>query len=308
MTRLLNFIIVFILYFFTINGIVAAQVRTINLPPKAKSMINSWGIVTTYYPTISYNVNVSVAPVNISGSLLGGIISGIEAGTEELSKESAIGLRGGLGLSAYLKNWDFNNIFQQTLYKEFIKYQPDSKVQLFKDIFYEELNEDSLPKSVQNCDVILDIHINDYGLESKSTKGFSIFLSAILELMWTKNRKIIASHTIRFDMDYLKIWQRRIYNLYVKNQAKVKREELKPGEEFNYLEFKKTFPPPSYIISLPFSVRFMNEYLENDAYMLKKQLKLTAIEVSRAMIEFLQLGGNKVLQSTLAEYLIRPSN
>ncbi len=285
----------------------ASFIPTVPLPEHEKSLINSWGIVTASCAKISYDVDVSVTPVYTGGGLLGAIASGISAGIEASSIESSIESGGTAAMGLFLDDWNFDNIFRQTFYNEFRQGQSKNNVHLLEDVFYEELNNDSLPASALSCDAVLDVHITHYGLESKGTSGFSVFMNATMELIRVKDNQKIASHTIRFDQDFVESLKIEIYNRYAKQQADLKKQQLPEGASFNYTQFRKTIPPPATVFDIPFTVRPVNEYFRNDALLLKKELKLAATELSRALIQFLQMRGYVGLQSTMTEYLSRPS-
>ncbi|MBD3290765.1 hypothetical protein GF337_18305 [candidate division KSB1 bacterium] len=284
-----------------------SYVPTVPLSSHESSLIKSWGIVTATCAKISYDVDVSVTPVYTGGGLLGAISAVVDASFEASAIESSIESGGTAAMGLFLDDWNFDNIFRQTFYKEFKANQSGAKIHSLDNVLYEDLDNDSLPQAAHKCDAILDIHVTHYGLESTSTHGFSVFMNATLEVIRVRDKQKIASHTIRFDKEFVDALKVQIYNLYVKQQSELKRKQLPEGASFSYTEFKRTVPPPATIFSIPFTVRQSAEYFENDAALLKTQLKLAATEVSRAFIKFLQLKGYIGLQATMSEYLSRPS-
>ena len=280
-------------------------VPTVQLPSQEKANINDWGIVTATCANISYDVSVDNRAVYTGGGLLGAIVAAVDAQIQADNIESSIEKGGTTGLGFFLDDWNFGSVFQQTFFSEFKKSNPDASVRLYDEILYEDLQKKNLPKQVRDCDVIMDIHITKYGLESERTDGFSVFMNVTMELIRVDDKKKIASHTIRFDKEYVEIMKRQMYDLYAKQLAELEKEKFPKGKQFNYIQFKKTIPPPDQIFSLPFTVRSIQDYVKSDASLLKKQLKLAATEVSRALIQFLQLGGYTGLRSTVTEYLNR---
>ena len=247
-----------------------SYVPSVTLPTAERASINKFGVICIATARVSFDIDVPPDPVYLPANPTW--IDAAEALTISLlfsgSKELEMEDKESKKLSEILIDWDFAKAFENTFYNLFLN-QDSFKIGVMENHLSRKELKRNAASLKKNLDAIIDIHITDYGIQSKK-QGFAVFTSATLEIINLPTNKVIASHTIKFDYNYAKsMHQQNIFH-FRKNE---------PNEEV----------PADSVFDFPLTLARYERFVENDAQLLKRELKLAALEMSREFLSFLVL-------------------
>lgn len=272
-------------------------VNTVHLPKSEFEFIKKCGFICVVSERMSFDIDVPVsadyiympytlrdASFNIqlgyvaATSIVTGFLSGLEEAIIE-DKES-------YKLSELLSDWDIALVFRNTFFQLLKDQSLFEIVQLNGPIPRKEIKNNSTMFLKKGIDTILDIHVTDYGIQSKS-EGFVVFMNATLEIINLKTNEVVASTTVIFDYDNAVMLHENNKRIYMNSE-----------------DFALDSIQADSIFSFPVAIESYYGFVKDQGKLLKRELKLASLETSRELLAFLKLYNRESLFRN--EYRFRP--
>ena len=179
----------------------ATTVPSIRLSPEERSSIQKLAVSCIATPQVSFEIDVpldaSLIYTSPSGYLGGAVSAAWSAAWEEVKFEEAESRK----LSLMLIDWNFRRVFIRTFCKQLSNQSSLEVIEMNEPVSRKDIKNKRGSLFGNNIDSVVDIHIAEYGIQSKK-EGFAVFAKATVEIINLRTNKVVASHTIKFDYDY----------------------------------------------------------------------------------------------------------
>lgn len=215
-----------------------------------------------YVNTTGLNTSQAVLKVGLY-SALDGIALGIEEGKIELAESKK--------LTILMHGWNFERVFRNTL--DDLMHEAPFEVYFLNDTINQKdirRNKDKYLNMGLNS--ILEIKVPKYGIQSIDNNLFTVFIYANMEFKNLTDNTILASNFFEYNYSFAK----KIYNKDIQWYR-------------NSEENKNLGESPDSLFCFPFVKTNYDSFIKENAKMLKKELKIAAVEASRMIYSFLFL-------------------
>ncbi|MBN2571616.1 MAG: hypothetical protein JXA68_05770 [Ignavibacteriales bacterium] len=248
-----------------------AQTDPLTFEEKAK--IKKCGLILEIDDHIRYDTDIQHPRYSLMGPL--------QAATYAANFEKAISAI----ITKYINGWNFIPVFRNTFYEIF------KEVPFEIDILNDTITRKQIRKNrneylSMGLNTIIDIKVSSYGIHEIRFYGIQAFkhnlcfkdnlctiyirLKIIVEDLTTKT--IIAEEYIEYNYNYAQ-------ENYTKDIEWYKISE----------EYKNTGIPPDSLITFPIVKKDFYSFINNNGQMLKRELKIAALETCREIYSFLFL-------------------
>jgi hypothetical protein len=245
------------------------------LAPQERHSIKKIGVAVSARDTVSCNVSVpsvnpgyypmffrnqfpsfgSYAAASLAGAAIGGLIAGAR---QAAIREAAEG-RMNEEVSEALGEWSFRRAFANTFLQTLSRRAGFSVEELAESVSRKDGRSQAESLGGKEVDALLHVNVERYGLRSQK-EGFAVYVRAKVEATKVSTGKSIASCSVHFDTSF-----------------------GQPEPQVTTGGVTKT-PKPDPEFHLPITVGAYDSFLANNAQLLKRDLKLAALLVSRSSL------------------------
>lgn len=212
---------------------------------------------------------------NLALSALDGIAAGLRAASAELAYQKKLSQL----MSDSLGEWSFRRAFLSALTAHLSAHVPFALKESSEELSRGDLGKKGKGLADPASDTCLHVHVPTYGLRSQEA-GLSVFVKAEMAIVNLRSGKIVAYEVLTFDSIQGPVTE-------VQNAGTVTRQAL-------------SFP-------LPTTVTQFDRFLADNGRLLKRDLKLAALMISRASVSALGLASGPEL-NWADEYARRPKD
>jgi len=265
-----------------------------------RALINKCGLVCKVADLVWYdfditrsNGNTGTEYVNTSGLNIGqatlkaglytavdAIALGIEEGKIELAESKK--------LTNLMHGWNFERVFRATL-DDLMREAPFETYFLSDTINQKDIRKNKDKYLNMGLNAILEINVPRYGIQSIDNNLFTVFIYANLEIKNLTDNTILASKICLYTSKYAK----EIYNKdiqWYRDLEKYKNKETSPDSLFCFPYIKTSY----------------DSFIKDNGKLLKKELKIAAVEACRMIYSFLFLADFRK-KEWLNDYRIIPT-
>ncbi|MBN1597005.1 MAG: hypothetical protein JW894_01820 [Bacteroidales bacterium] len=259
------------IYIFTGGFNINSFAQPDHLTFQEKANIKKCGLICEIDDHVSFDIIVNSNYIYTGEGFYLGMAGTILGALDASSEEYRIEQRESIKLSNLLNGWNFDNVFRNNL-KDLMEEAP-FEIDLFNDtITHKQIRKSRNDYLNKGLNYIIDVKVNKYGIQGAGSGLFTVFIIINVKVKDLTYNTIIAEKFIAYN-----------YNCAQENYAQ-DLEWYKISEEY-----KNTGIPPDSLIIFPIVKTDYENFINNNGKLLKKELKIAAVEACREICSFLFL-------------------
>lgn len=236
-----------------------------------RASIKKCGLICIVDENVSFDIDINSNYTYLGEGFYLGMAGTISGALSAAQKEISIERYESAKLINLMQGWSFSQVFVNTL-KNILKEAPFEVIILSDTITQKQVRKNKSEYLKAGLNTIMDIKVNRFGIQAVGNDLFTVFVTVYIRIRDITNNTIIAHRLIEYNNNCA------LENYYEDIKWYLSTEDCRNKEV-----------SPNNLLLNPIAETNYDSFVENKGELLKKQLKIAALETCREIFSFLFL-------------------